>query len=110
MLLRVDWEEYNEKRVLKELPPAILGFITEERFNNGLTSLSLSGMDKTLEEEYQFEFTQMKRSEIITEMITEMIKTANLKPDVDVTGLQDDVIDYSNVNSGDGDSGEVGGN
>lgn len=106
LLLRVDWEEYNEKRVLKELPPAILGFITEERFNNGLTSLSLSGMDKTLEEEYQFEFTQMKRSEIITEMI----KTANLKPDVDVTGLQDDVIDYSNVNSGDGDSGEVGGN
>lgn len=103
LLLRADWEEYNEKRILKELPPAIEGFITEERFSNGLTSLTLSGRDKSLEEEYQFEFTQMKRSEIITEMI----KTANLVPDVDVTGLQDDVIDYSNVSSSGDDEEDI---
>ena len=110
LLLRVDWEEYNQQRVLKELPPAILAFITEERFNNALTSLTLAGRDKTLEEEYQFEFTQMKRSEIIIEMI----KTANLVPEVDVTGLQDDVIDYTNVSKsseeGTGDyTGEISG-
>lgn len=106
LLLRADWEEYNEKRILKELPPAIEGFITEERFSNGLTSLTLAGRDKSLEEEYQFEFTQMKRSEIIIEMI----KTAGLIPEVDVTGLQDDVIDYSNISSsGDDDSGSTGG-
>lgn len=107
LCLRVDWEESNEKRILKELPESLLGFITEERFNNGLSELSISGMDKLMDKEYQFEFTQMKRSEIIIEMI----KTAGLKPEVDVTGLQDDVIDYSNVSSsGDSDdSGSVGG-
>ena len=97
LCLRADWEEYNQDRVLKELPEAILGFITEERFNNGLTELSLSGMDKLMDKEYQFEFTQMKRSEIIIEMI----KTAGLVPEVDPTGLQDDVIDYSNTSSSD---------
>lgn len=106
LCLRVDWEEYNETRVLKELPEAILGFITEERFSNALTELTLSGMDKLTEKEYQFEFTQMKRSEIIIEMI----KTAGLIPEVDVTGLQDDIIDYSNISSsGDDDSGSTGG-
>lgn len=106
LLLRVDWEEFNEKRVLKELPPAIQGFITEERFSGGLTSLTLAGMDKTMDEEFQFEFTQMKRSDILIEMI----KTAGLIPDVDPTGLQDDVIDYSNVSSSGGDdSGSIGG-
>lgn len=104
LLLRVDWEDTGENKLLKELPSVLLGFITEERFNNGLTSLSVSGMDKTMEEEYQFDFTQMKRSEIIIEMI----KTANLKPEVDVTGLQDDVIDYSNVSSS-GDSDDDSG-
>ena len=107
LCLRADWEEYNEQRVLKELPEAILGFITEERFSNGLTSLTLSGMSKLLEQEYHFEFTQMKRSEILIEMI----KTAGLIPEVDVTGLQDDIIDYSNASSsgGDDDSGSTGG-
>lgn len=106
LCLRVDWEEDNEKRVLKELPEAILGFITEERFSNGLTELTLSGMDKLMDKEYKFEFTQMKRSEIIIEMI----KTAGLIPEVDPTGLQDDVIDYTNISSsGDDDSSGVGG-
>ena len=106
LCLRVDWEESNEKRVLKELPEAILGFITEERFSNGLTELTLSGMDKLMDKEYKFEFTQMKRSEIIIEMI----KTAGLIPEVDPTGLQDDVIDYTNISSsGDDDSSGVGG-
>lgn len=104
LCLRADWEEYNQKRVLKELPEAILGFITEQRFSGGLTNLSLSGMSKLLEQEYHFEFSQMKRSEIIIEMI----KTAGLIPDVDVTGLQDDVIDYSNSGSND-DGGTTGG-
>lgn len=104
LCLRADWEEYNEQRVLEELPEAILGFITEEVFSNGLTNLNLSGMDKLMEQEYQFEFTQMKRSDIIIEMI----KTAGLIPEVDPTGLQDDVIDYSNSSSGD-DSGSTGG-
>ena len=107
LCLRVDWEESNEQKLLKELPESLLGFITEESFNNGLSNLGLSGMDKLMDKEYQFEFTQMKRSEIIIEMI----KTAGLKPEVDVTGLQDDVIDYSNISSsGDSDdSGSIGG-
>jgi transglutaminase-like putative cysteine protease len=48
-----------------------------------------------MEEDYQFNFTQMKRSDIIIEVI----KTAGLKPEVDPTGLNDEVIDYTNISS-----------
>ena len=49
----------------------------------------------------QFDFHQMKRSKILEEMI----KTAGLEPEVDPTGLIDDVIDYTNVKKSDTSSG-----
>ena len=107
LLLRKKMVAPNEDITAEDLANVLLGFITEESFSEGGMDLSISGITKLLEQEYQFDFTQMKRSEILIEMI----KTAGLKPEVDPTGLQDDIIDYTNISSsGDSeDSGEVGG-
>lgn len=86
-----------------EMNQILKGFITEESFSEDGMELSISGMSKLLEREYQFEFSQMKRSDIIKEVI----KTAGLVPHVDPTGLNDEVIDYSNK-GGDGDSDDEG--
>ena len=108
LLLRKKLVAPDETVTIEDLGNVLLGFITEEKFNESGMELSISSFTKLLEKEYKFEFTQMKRSEILIEMI----KTAGLEPEVDPTGLQDDVIDYTNISSsGDGgdDSGSVGG-
>lgn len=95
------YEEYGKVLNFDGIP-IFVGFITEETFNEDGMELKLSGMTKLLEQKYEFNFTQMK----ISEILTEMIKTAGLKPAVDPTGLDDKVIDYTNVSSdGDDDSG-----
>ncbi len=107
-LLREDWEAYDEHKPLKSLAEAHLGFITEQSFTDELTKISLSGMTKLLEQKYEFNFTQMKRSEIIIEVI----KTAGLEADVNAEGLLDEVIDYTNIssdNSDDTGSGDTSG-
>ena len=108
LLLRKKMVAPDETVTIEDLTNVLLGFITEESFNESGMDLSISSFTKLLEKEYKFEFTQMKRSEILIEMI----KTAGLEPEVDPTGLQDDVIDYTNISSsgdeGD-DSGSVGG-
>lgn len=91
-----------------DLADVLLGFITEQTFNESGMELSLSGMTKLLEEEYQFNFTQMKRSDIIKEVI----KTAGLKAEVNPEGLLDEVIDYTNISSDNNDdtgSGDTSG-
>lgn len=60
-------------------------------------------MSKLLDQEKQFTFTKTKRSVILKEMI----EAAGLKAKIDVTGLKDDVIDYTNVSSS-GSSGTTG--
>jgi hypothetical protein len=106
LCLRKTWEAEGETTELDDLVEILKGFITEESFTEGGMNLSISGMSKLLEQNYKFDFHQMKRSEIIREVI----KTAGLKPVVNPEGLQDDVIDYTNIkSSGDDDSGSVGG-
>lgn len=82
-----------------KMDTALLGFVTELTWNNEKVDVKLSGMDKLLEKEEQFEFTQMKRSEVVKKII----EAAGLKAKVDPTGLVDDVIDFSNVSSSDED-------
>lgn len=101
-LITTENENYGKTLTRDTLADALLGFITEETFNDAGMELSISGMTKLMEEEYQFNFTQMKRSDIIAEII----KTAGLKPEVDPTGLNDEVIDYSNVSSDSSDSSD----
>lgn len=105
LLLRKKMVAPDETITIEDLTNVLLGFITEESFNESGMDLSISSFTKLLEQEYKFDFTQMKRSEILIEMI----KTAGLEPEVDPTGLQDDVIDYTNISSSGGDEGDDSG-
>lgn len=99
-----EWEEPDTHLKWKDLKKCIIGFITEQNYNENGVTLKIAGMTKLLEQEKQFSFTQTKRSEILKQMI----ESAGLKVKIDVTGLKDDVIDYSNVSSGSS-SGLAGG-
>ena len=94
--LRKTWEAEGEQTQLDDLEEILKSFITEESFTQSGMSLSLSGMSKLLEQNYKFDFHQMKRSEIIKEVI----KTAGLKPVVNPEGLNDEVIDFTNISKG----------
>lgn len=106
LCVRKKWCDESENGVnLDDLPMVLLSFITDEKFAESGMSLTLSGMTKLLDKKYQFNFTQMKRSEILAEVI----KTAGLIPMIDTTGLVDDVIDYTNISKeGDSDDGGSG--
>lgn len=82
----LEWEKMNT---------AVLGFCTELTWNNDHIDVKISGMDKLMEQSATFEFTQTKRSEIVTQII----EKAGLKAKVDVTGLVDDVIDFKTSSS-----------
>lgn len=88
----LDWE-YMET--------AILGFITELTWNNVKIDIKINGMDKLMEAQASFEFTQTKRSEVVRKII----EASGLIPMVDVTGLVDDVIDFKTSSSSDSGSG-----
>lgn len=94
LAFQTDYEEYGHALVWEGYHHFI-GFIIEETFNEDGMELKLTGMTKLLEQKYEFDFSQMK----ISEILVEMIKTAGLKPEVDPTGLDDKVIDYTNVSS-----------
>ena len=80
---------------------AVLGFVTEFTWNKDKADIKISGMDKLMEADHIFEFTQTKRSEVIKQII----EAAGLKAKVDPTGLNDDVIDFSNASSSEEDEG-----
>lgn len=106
--LRKSWEEQGQTTNLDDMTEVLLGFITEQTFSEDGVDITLSGMTKLLDKKYQFDFSQMKMSTILEEMI----KTAGLTPMVDFTGMVDDVIDYTNVSSSgedDSDSGDYNG-
>ena len=91
-----------------DMETAVVGFVTEFTWNKDKSDIKISGMDKLMEAEEIFEFTQTKRSEVIKQII----EAAGLKAKVDPTGLVDDVIDFTNASSTDtsdeeGYSGEV---
>lgn len=104
-----NWDEPEVDLTWEKLVEVLLGFITEQSYHEEETELKISGMSKTLEQKYKFKFSDMKRSEIIREVIL----TAGMIPAIDVTGLEDDVTSFSNVSSSksssDSDSGLAGG-
>ncbi len=104
--IRHGWREPEEEYKPEELPSALEGFLTDQNIIDNQVKVTVDGMTVLLDEKYEFNFTQMKMSEILSEMI----KTAGLKPDIQLerysVKLADHVIDYSNVSS----SGDDGGN
>ena len=104
-----EWEKEGQTLVWEDLSQALLGFITEQIFSDYETEIKLSGMTKTMEMKYKFNFEQMLRSEIINQVIL----TAGLKPCINVDGLYDDITDFSNISDsgssdGSGDASSTG--
>lgn len=97
MALKKAWQNDTSFDWEKDMETAVLGFCTELTWNRDKVDVKISGMDKLMEAEAQFDFQQMKRSEIVKAII----ETAGLKAEVDPTGLVDDVIDFTNIQSTD---------
>lgn len=98
--LKKAWQK-NTKLKWEEMETAVLGFCTELTWNREKVDVRISGMDKLMDVQAQFNFTQMKRSEIIKQII----ETAGLKAEIDTTGLIDDITDFTNISSSGEDSG-----
>ncbi len=91
ILLKKAW---NPKK-WDDLKDCLLGFITEQSYNEEGVELKISGMSKLLEQEKEFSFTKTKRSVILKHMI----ESAGLKANISTKGLKDEKIDYTNVSS-----------
>ena len=89
----------------EHMETAILGFVTEFTWNKDKANIKISGMDKLMEVNYTFEFTQTKRSEVVKQII----EASGLKAKVDVTGLVDEVIDFKTSSSSDSGSSDTPG-
>ncbi len=98
------WEDVDSKLKWEDLSQGVLGFITEQTFTNNNVDIKVNGMTILMEQNVNFDFQQMKRSEIIREVIL----TAGLKPQINVDGLDDDVTDFKNASESGG-SGDDGG-
>lgn len=83
---------------------SMLGFITEVTFDTAGINIKVSAMEKLLEQTVNLEFTQLYRSHIIAEVI----KIAGLKPAVDVTGLKDEIIDFTSVSKNESEDDSAG--
>ena len=83
-----------------DLDTAVLGFITEVSYSRDKIDVKINGMDKLLEQNKKFDFKKTKRSKIIKDII----ESCGLKAKIDITGLKDDVTDFTNISSS-GDSG-----
>lgn len=89
----------------EHMETAVLGFVTEFTWNKDKADIKISGMDKLMEVDYTFEFTQTKRSEVVKQII----EASGLKAKVDATGLVDEVIDFKSSSSGDSGSSDTPG-
>ena len=95
LCMKKEWEETGKKLKWDDLPETLLGFITEQTYREEGVELKISGMSTLLDQKFKFKFSNMKRSEILSEII----KTAGLTPVIDVKGLDDDVTSFDNVSS-----------
>lgn len=78
-----------------DMGTAITGFINEITLSRDQMEIKINGMDKLLEQEKKFTFKKTKMSKIIKKII----ESSGLKAKIDVTGLKDHVIDFTNVSS-----------
>lgn len=89
----------------KDMETAVLGFVTEISYSKDKIDIKINGMDKLLEQEKKFRFSKTKRSKIVKKII----EASGLKAKVDVTGLKDDVTDFTNISSSSDNSSSAGG-
>lgn len=87
-----EWEAPGTLLTWNDLKPVINGFITEQTFSEDGVEIKVNGYSKLLDQKFTFEFSNMKRSKILAEII----KTAGLTPVINTKGLDDDVTSFSN--------------
>lgn len=94
---RIALKKGLQKDTLKweDMQTAVTGFITELSYNKDKINIKINGMDKLLDQEKKFTFKKTKMSTIIKKII----QSSGLKAKIDVTGLKDYAIDFSNVSS-----------
>lgn len=78
-----------------DMDTVVTGFVSEITWNREKTDIKINGMNVLLDVEKKFSFKKTKRSKIVKEII----KASGLKAKVDVTGLVDDVCDFTNISS-----------
>lgn len=88
--LKEEWEEPGRTLEWDDLKNVCFGFIGDQTFNEENIEIKIDGATKLLDQKFNFEFKNMKRSKILEEII----KTAGLVPVIDVTGLDDDVTTF----------------
>lgn len=103
--LKKGWESPNTNLKWDYLSSVLTGFITDQSYSTDKVNLKITGMDKLLDKKEQFSFTKTKRSVILKKMI----QKAGLKASINVNGLSDDAIDYTNVTTSSSDSSSTGG-
>lgn len=96
----------GDKNKWDELSTAVQGFVTEISYSKDKIDVKINGMDKLLEQEKKFSFKKTKRSKIIKKII----ESSGLKAKVDVTGLKDDVTNFSNKSSSGSSNKKTGSN
>ena len=105
--LKKAWQTPKKNLVWDDLKSCLMGFITDQTYTEDGVDIKLSGMSKLLEKEELFSFNDTK----ISEVLKEMIESAGLKANIDVTGLKDEKISYTNISkSGSGTLGGQGKN
>lgn len=90
-----EWEEPFKTIEWTDLNECITGFVTEQTFQEEEVEVKVSGMTFLLEQTLEFKFTQMPRADIIAEIL----KSAGLNPIINIEGLDNDVLDFTNENS-----------
>lgn len=93
-LIRCDRYNYNEI-LTAPVSETFECFVTDVKISQNSLEISLSSFDKLLEQQVQVSFSQMLRSQIIKEVI----KMSGFKPIINIKGLKDEVMDYTNVSS-----------
>lgn len=74
-----------------DMSSVVDGFCTELTYSKDKVDVKIMGMNRLLDEEGIFKFKKTKRSEIVKQII----EKAGLIPKIDITGLKDDVINFT---------------
>lgn len=80
----------------EELETVFYGFVDDINFKESVLEIKGADYSKALQQEDIMTFKQMKRSDILKEII----KSSGMIPMIDTTGLRDDVIDWTSAKSG----------
>jgi len=100
-----EWEAPETNLTWNDLKPVLNGFITDQTFSEDGVEIKVNGYSKLLDQKFTFDFSNMKRSKILAELI----KTAGLTPVINTKGLDDDVTSFTNKSDSKSSSSSSGG-